>query len=317
MKKYMKTSLWPMTMLLMAALVFASCKDTKQKAPVIDDEEEEEQEATVDDIEADETVEVSTAREFLLALRSNTHIIINNDVPMNITDALDDLIDEGRITLREHGSNAGGLFYLDEYDGNSLVVARRHDIIIEGKKGLDVEFIATPSYADVIRFENCKNIQVKNITMGHKVTGGCSGDVLVFNQCKDITVDGCNLYGCGVNGLTLDHSSKVNVSNTQLYGCSDYGVQMSSAENATFNKCSIYDNGGGIWTDEYCSNVLFEKCELYGNHGQLFFCYSDITLKKCSVEHHHDDITGNVKFRDCEVDMDYAEAEEYPDIEED
>ncbi len=316
MKRNMKTIFGPMALMLLAAMVFASCKDSKQKQPIVDEEEENEEQVEANAIEADEKVEVSTAREFLKALKSNTHIIINNDEPMNLTDALDELIDEGRIQLREHGSNAGGLFYTDEYDGNSLVVAHRHDIIIEGKKGKDVEFIVTPSYADVIRFEHCKNIMVKNITMGHKVTGGCSGDVLVFSQCKDVEVDGCNLYGCGVNGLTLDHTRQVNVKGTHLYGCSDDGVQLINSNDATFTNCSIYDNGGGVYVDEYCDNVLFEKSDFHGNRGQLFYCHSGITLKKCNVEHHHDDITDNVKFRDCEVVMDYDDAEEYPEFDE-
>ena len=77
----------------------------------------------------------------------------------------------------------------------------------------------------------------------------------------------------------------------------------------------IFNNYGGILADEYCEDVVFNKCKLHDNKGQLFFCYSDIELRNCDVEHHHDDDTSHVIMNNCRVQMDYAEAEELPDVE--
>lgn len=325
MKKQLTAWAWTASVMLVACLVLAGCKDNKKKVYTLEDEDDEENTELVGvpeqpDVDEDDAVDVINARDFILALKSNSHIrVITND-PLNLTDAIDELIEEGKLRrymVNDVPRTEPGLYWEPEYDGNSLYIVKRHDLIIEAVHEDKGFLIVTPSYADVLHFENCENLVIKNLIMGHQVTGTCVGDVLVLNNCKNITVEDCELFGCGVNALSTSHSSIISVHGTKLYGCSDRGVDLYSTENIGFDKCEIFNNGSGMYVDPYCKNITFDKCNFHDNRGQLFLCYAKTTVKNSQIVHHHDDFTDNVKLLNCEVQMDYSEAEELPDIDPD
>lgn len=311
--------------MLVLSMVFAACKDNKGKSndESANDEEDtelvdEDEDEGVDEDSFDDIADVMTAREFILALKSNTRIRIFNNDALNITQALDELIDEGRIDrYMVNGSpqSRAGIYWEPEYDGNNLIIVKLHDILIEGLTDDGGFLMTTPRYSDVLHLEKCKNITVENLTLGHEETGECVGDVVVLNGCEDVTIDKCHLFGCGVNGLSTNHSSDISVKDTEIYGCSFFGVVMQGTEDVRFEKSKVFNNGCGLNIDEYCDDVTFDNCELTNNRGQLFMCYSKITVKNSKIEHHHGDFTENVKLVNCDVVMDYDEAEELPDIE--
>ncbi len=318
------------SVMLLACVVLASCKNGKGRTNSDMDEDDEDEtelaEATTEDDEEataasgaqQNVVDVRTARELLLALKSDTHIRVVTIQQLNLTDALDDLIDEGvmaRYYVNERPRQDAGVFWDPVYDGNSLIVSGLNNITIEALSDEKGSLLVTPSYADVLRFVNCENIVLKNLIMGHKVTGYCVGDVLVLNECKNVSVSGCELFGCGVNGLHVDHSTQVAVTGTEMYGCSFMGVVLEGARNVSFDKCKVFNNGGGIYVDEHCSRISFDKSKFFGNKGMLFSCNSAITVKNSDIEHHYDKSTANVSFTNCQVEMDYDEAEDIPDYE--
>lgn len=320
-KKIMKATAWSTMLMLAMCLVLAGCKDSKksQRENWTDEEtaeaEDEEDEEAPD---TQKTVDVRDARDFILALENNTQIDLVTNDPLHLTPAIDELVDEGRLErFYVNGTPRGdaGVFYEPEYDGNTLIVSGLHNIVIKGTHQNKGFLIVEPRYAEVIRFYNCKELLIDNVIMGHSDAGDCSGDVLALQKCKNVAVSNCELFGCGVNGLSADHSSDITVTNCQMYGCSDYGVTIRDSKNMSFKDCEIFNNYGGILADEYCEDVVFNKCKLHDNKGQLFFCYSDIELRNCDVEHHHDDDTSHVIMNNCRVQMDYAEAEELPDVE--
>ena len=324
MKKNLTTWAWTASVVLVACMVLAGCKDNKKKVYTLEDEDDEEETELAEapelpEVDEDDAVDVINARDFILALKSNNHIrVITND-PLNLTEAIDKLADEGlleRYMVNGRPKTQPGLYWEPEYDGNTLFIVKQNNLVIEAVHEDKGFLMVTPCYADVLHFEKCENLVIKNFIMGHKVTGTCIGDVLVLNDCKNVTVEGCDLFGCGVNALSATHSSNIAVSGTELYGCSDRGVDLYGTDNVSFEQCKVFNNGCGMYIDPYCSKINFNKCEFYDNRGQLFLCYATTTIKNSKIIHHHDDNTENVRLVNCDVVMDYAEAEELPDIEE-
>ena len=320
MNKQLKMMVWTASVMLVLSMVFAACKDNK-KSKADDDEDETEQTEDMDDEDIDEedenTIDVRTARELIMALDNDVHInVIVNDV-LRMTDAIDELVEEGQLKRypQNHDHVRPGIYWEPEYDGNTLFIVGLKNLTLEGTPEDGGFLMAIPRYADVLHFEHCKNLVIKNLTLGHEETGDCVGDVLVVNECENVVVEGCHLFGCGVNGIYAHASSKLNVKNTDIYGCSDRGIDMYGTDNVSFDRCEIFNNGCGMYIDPYCTNISFNHCKLQDIKGQMFLCYAPVEIRNSKIEHHHDDISENVNFTNCDVVMDYSNAEYYPDIE--
>ena len=194
------------------------------------------------------------------------------------------------------------------------VVNGLHDIYIEAKGDEDGILIVDPRYADVFFFNRCDNIVMKGLTMGHSDTGDCSGDVVRMSHCDEVIISNCSLYGCGVIGFDAECCSNIELRNSEFFGCSEDGIRLCQSSDVEVKGCKIFENGLGIYVDE-SDNVVFDDCRFFDNHGHLFRGYSPIMVKNSYIDHHFDDDTSNVELIDCEVNMDYSEAEELPDIE--
>jgi len=324
----LKTITWSAAVVLVAGTILVGCKSNKENRNVEDEEEdlemvdEKESEAEKENaeqaVDESESVDVINARDFIMALKDNARInVITND-PLNLTTAIGQLIDEGKLeryNVNDEPRKEPGVYWEPVYDGNTLVVNGLKNITIKGDHEDNAFLIVSPRYADVLCFYDCQNIVIDNFVMGHEDTGDCIGDVLVLQKCNNIEVSNCNLFGCGVNGLELDHATNITVNKTNLYGCSNWGVLIGNARNVTLKECEIFNNGLGVTTNESCENVLFDKCKFHDNNGPLFMCNSEIKVTNSEIVHHYDDILENVNVSNSKVEMDYSEARELPDIE--
>ncbi|MDO5445474.1 MAG: right-handed parallel beta-helix repeat-containing protein [Eubacteriales bacterium] len=147
-----------------------------------------------------------------------------------------------------YGSYGGEYYYWDEcYDGPELVISGCDGLSIIGNPDApeNVNIIAFPRYANVLCFEFCNDLFLSGFTAGHEQTpGDCSGGVLDFDSCGNITVDSCRLYGCGVMGITTYNCASVNVLDTEIYDCTYGGVSIYQTDGISFSGCSIHDVGG-------------------------------------------------------------------------
>ena len=329
MNKQLKMMVWTASVMLVLSMVFGACNNKKSKS-YADDEDEDDIELADDYDDEDmydedeeepriDTIDVRTARELILAMKDNVHInVITNDV-LRMTDAINDLIDDGKLKAypQNRDNIMPGLYWGEEYDGNTLFIVGLKNVSLEALPEDGGFLMAIPRYADVLHFERCKNLVIKNFTMGHEERGDCVGDVLVVNDCENVAVNDCNLFGCGVNGFSASGTSCITVKDTHIYGCSDRGIDLYDSDNVYFETCEIFNNGCGMYVDPNCVNVAFNGCKFQDIRGQMFICYSPVHIHNSKVVHHHDDNAENVTFTNCDVVMDYAEAEVYPDIEED
>lgn len=181
----------------------------------------------------DGLVHVSTVDEFLAAIASDTDVYLE--------DGIYDLS-----TASNYGIRGGeNYIWYDTYvDGPQLVISGVENFSITGGGADKVSVLAVPRYAEVLAFENCENISLKNFTAGHsQAPGGCIGGVVYFDESSDLHMEGCSLFGCGVWGITLNDCENMTVKNTEIYDCSSGDLNFTDCENILLENCDIHDNG--------------------------------------------------------------------------
>lgn len=222
------------------------------------------------DVKGD-VVKVKNVDEFLAAIAPDTVI--------ELAEGVYDLS-----TASNYGEDSGS----DYYSWNTEVVAEAHEVdaelIIHDVNGLtirgagieDTTVAAVPRYANVIKFEGCKNITVSDLTAGHtKEPGFCSGGVIFLENCSEINVDTCGLYGCGTIGVFGFGCEKLNITNCDIYECSEGAVDVSYCTEVLVSGCDIHDIGV---KSDYAAYNLFEvnsgsgftvyNCKVHNNKAQ-------------------------------------------------
>ena len=210
------------------------------------------------EVEPGGSVEVATADEFLRAIGPDRTIILNTKL-LDLSEASD------------YGS-AGGDYYFweDCYDGPQLVIQGVNDLTITMKEGAPEEttISAVPRYANVLAFRGCKNLQLTGFTAGHtKEQGSCSGGVLDFWDCLDVTIDNMRLYGCGVLGVQTSGCSGIAVLQTEIFECSFGAVECYQTDTIRFEECDIHDVPSPMVTFYGCSGAIWNGEEILDQDG--------------------------------------------------
>ena len=205
------------------------------------------------------TVYVSTVDEFLNAIAPDTEIVVDA--------ALLDL------SQASNYGKSGGEYYRweDPFDGPELIFHDLSNFTIRGsgQERTDAAISAVPRYADVLTFENCANIYVTNITVGHtQEPGYCAGGVLHYINSQSILVENCDLYGCGTMGVNGDNSQDIQVYGCYIHDCSISGVEFSYCRNVRVDSTEFANLG--------------EDDETY--HAPIFRIYDSENITRDGVE---------------------------------
>ena len=199
---------------------------------------------------------VKTTDEFLAAIGPDRTIYLEGEM-FNFSEA------------KNYGGYGGEYYRWEEaYDGPMLVISNVENFHLIGLGKNKTTLIATPRYVDVLRFEECRNISVSNVTAGHTEAGECSGDVFNFYNVHGILIDGCGLYGCGVWGISTSSCSQVQIENCEIYSCSFGAINMYDTVDAYMVNLDIHDmptaNNGVFYgcMRIYLDGVLIENGEL-------------------------------------------------------
>ena len=200
------------------------------------------------------TVHVSTADEFLAALAPDTEIIVDAD-----------LID---FSAASNYGKSGGDYYRwdDPFDGPELVIQNLSNLTVRGsgENATDKVLSCVPRYADVLTFENCSNIYVTHITLGHtQEPGSCMGGVLHFQNCQSVLAEDCDLYGCGTWGVWGENSLGLQVINNLIHDCSYGGVNFYTCQNVrvdgnTFRNLGDEYGPGNVIRTSDCGNITVD-----------------------------------------------------------
>lgn len=181
-----------------------------------------------------ETVVVTTVDEFLAAIGPNKDIIIDAK-ELNLS------------TASNYGKNNASDYYFwyDPDDGPQLNIVNVDNLTIRGKVGKDANLIsAVPRYAQVLSFQSCTNVTVKDLTLGHtEAPGTCTGGVLDFYYCSNVTVSGTGLFGCGTIGVHGESCRNMQILNNEIYDCSIGGVELIACRQVDLDGNDFHDIG--------------------------------------------------------------------------
>ena len=238
-----------------------------------------------------ETINANNEIEFIESLGSNRIINLTNNIDFNLSEVL---LDEalfsayGREYINEPcvlKKDTTYVFSETIYNGRELTLYRIKNLTIRSTSGAKI--IVDYPDATVMEFINCENIKLENLTFGHNTDASCVGQVIGIDRCKDVTIQGCDLYGCGAYGILAYNSSNILVEQSIIRDCSNGIMWLSSCKNTTYKNCKFLRNRQFelITIDGESENIFFENCIFENNEGPLFSLSSPINLKSCKIVH--------------------------------
>lgn len=279
MKRFLKSAL---TVTLCATMLFTGCetktdKDNtetkateteteteitetdKETAQESNEEPEKKPEDNPDDVK--DAIEVSNAGDLIDAIEAGADIVLTTDI--NLTPTLDELYEIDSSEFKKEHKNVK---LESGFDGVELVITDIDGLTIRGKDGKKVELQVEPRYADVLRFENCANISISSLIMGHTPDmGSCVGDVVEFVDCENIKLEGVDLYGCGAYGIVASNTDDIRAENSVIRDCSYGMIDISDCSNAYFENCTVTGIGGYGVIRASDSDVTLDKCSFNNN----------------------------------------------------
>lgn len=240
---------------------------------------------------------VSNETEFIKAIANNTKIIIEADTLDLSVDYLKNLL--GAKTYKKKFVPAQRVFFYDD----GLVLHGFTNLSIIGK--LETSLITRDPDDDVITFENCKNIYLKNLSIYH-TAAHCSGTVLQLLHSKGIKIEAVRLNGSGAIGANIIGTDYVWFSYMSIYNNSEHAIRAYNSKHISFYKSTINDNP---LRDQLVystfSELLFQNCNIANNETETFIntdeeCITDFwpKFKNCSFE--DNGFTEEAKISECE-----------------
>lgn len=207
-------------------------------------------------------VTVTTADEFINAIASNTNINIKASGTFELMAALDKL-DESHDFRKiynndeDYSSVPPGVYY----ERGTLVIVNINNLTINGESVETTHIQSASAHTDVLGFDNCSNITIRNIKAGHKTRDYCEGDVVVLIKCENVLIENCDLYGCGYNGISIWRTNDVTVNNTEIRDCSGCISAIRHSKNVVFNECYMHNCREKFYEDDN-ENVQLNNCKI-------------------------------------------------------
>ena len=268
-------------------------------------EESSDVEETVSDDNSEEVVHVGNVSDFLEAIKPGVTIVWEPGY-YNFSEYTDKIWSEqGDYWNEEHT-----YVKLEEcFDGGVEVIIQNVDnlaIMGDLESAIPTEFVVETRYGEVLGFENCHQILLSGLTMGHTDEGTCMESVLSFSGSSDIQLSAMDLYGCGMYGFTAENGSgDIYLQSSTIRECSGgpfniYGTKGS----IEFRNCWLADSlSGGYFESNEDTELSFYEC----NFGQI---ESNMWLFR------DDAICVDCIFEEATIYPDVEQEEEYePDIE--
>lgn len=252
--------------------------DTQPAAPSADDTETDPPQITDPD-----AIHVRSVRELLEAIAPDAKIVVEPG-RYNLTEFLRDY------------PNARDQVEWDEahryvtlnavFDGVEVIVRDVHHLSITGGAfdPAQTEIVTEPRYAAVLNFENCTDVELACLTMGHTEAGDCTGNVLDFDDnCADVFLRTVDLYGCGVYGICARNCANLTVSNSTIRDCEYGSVDIEDCTgDFLFTACTLSGSyGGGNYVPSGTSKLAFVGCYFGEGESTGFYFRDDIAFENC------------------------------------
>ncbi len=243
----------------------------------------------------DEAVQVDNTEAFLEAIAPGATVILAPGY-YNLSEYTEAIWDEeGEEWNRSHPY----VKLRECFDGGIEVVIQDVDnLFVTGdlESAVATELVVQTRYGAVLNFENCEDIVLNGLTMGHTQSGACDESVITFSGCTDVHLSAMDLYGCGMYGFTAKNKS----GNIYLQSC-------------TIRDCE----DGPFYITDPTGQYEFRNCRLSGSFGGGYYEASkdtELSFVECNFgtwETNYWYFSENAVFTNCY----WEEITEYPDVE--
>ncbi len=221
---------------------------------------------------------VSNVKELVEAIEPGARIRLKRG-SYNLTDYIS-------AVLAENGGTIDSDYVRIEevYDGMQLSIKDVSDLSIAG--GADLAFatklVVEPRYATVLTFEDCDDLFLSDLTLGHTdMEGTCAGNVINLDDCRNVFLHGLDLYGCGYVGLETMDVRDLLVMDCVIHDCNGEAMWHGDTEgtftflNSTFTDCQEPI----IFTDSQ-ADITFRDCTFGAVESEIEYD-EGITLDNC------------------------------------
>ncbi len=215
---------------------------------------------------------------------------LDNDTEITIEDGIYDLSKvQGTAPCAE-------VYSMAEYDipDRSLLIKKARNLHLKAKNSGKVKLVTPYEFVPVIRAEECHNLTLTGLVIGHDVKPGlCEGAVLAPVSCTYFIVDNCDLYGSGTFGIEAETCSSIGLTNSIIRECTRGIMAFNNCYSGFFENCTMKDNTGDHMVRNNASdqlvfyNVTFENNHTPKEYGPFEFfrlqdTYTAIALRNCT-----------------------------------
>jgi parallel beta-helix repeat protein len=151
--------------------------------------------------------------------------------------------------------------------GETLTIANKRNLTIEGEG--TVELMCVSLYEDVVTISGSSRVTLRNIRVFHEPfePGDCGGNVVVLQDCKNITITECHLNGCGATGVEGRETRGVRIENCEIYNNSLIAFHFENSQYIKIRKNHIYENFQNTEL-RYCKTVYIGENVFANNEDQ-------------------------------------------------
>ncbi len=204
---------------------------------------------------------VSSVDDFLAAIRPGAEILLT----------------EGTYYLhnaKDYG-NASSPYYSWEGWGNGdySLTLKANDLTIRGCGQGKTNLLTDPRTADVLVFEECQNITLESMSLGHTSEPlPCDGGVVKLSGSTNAVLKDLDLYGCGTVGVSVYQCQDVHVQDCVVHDCSWAGATFTTSQDITVQSTAFRSLGKdepaeAVFSLYACSNVEISNCDVTENYA--------------------------------------------------
>jgi len=195
----------------------------------------------------------------------------------------------------------------DCFDGVEIVIRNADGLTLSGgtEDAAGTELVIEPRYATVLCFENCRDLTLETLTLGHTDGADCSGNVVGLFGCTGATLRALDLYGCGVYGVEAgDGSGDLRVVDSTIRDCELGPFDIDGCTGAIrFENCDLTGSGyGGYYSAPSAfgaSQLSFAGCRFGTAESNEWFFREDAECEDCVWS----EITQYPEYPDIEPEM--------------
>lgn len=232
---------------------------------------------------------VSNVDDFLAAIAPDTEILLT----------------EGTYylnTAKDFGKSASPYYEWGGWNNEDLVL-KADNLTIRGSGQGKTNLLTEPRTADVLTFQDCRNVTLESMSLGHTVEPqACDGCVVQVSSAADISLKDLDLYGCGTVGVYSSQSQGVLVQDCVIHDCSHEGITLFESTDVTVQSCTFRSLGkeapvNDVFNIYNSTDVDISNCNITNNYaGNLIgvntFLFDD-EVPESAITFHNNQISGN------------------------